>query len=207
MSDCDFEAIEAHLRGELDGRAEAAVAAHLARCAACAGELAALRDERALFAARASADPAPPPLAAVLARARRSAAPTRAGVAAVRGAPPPRRAPWATLGVFAAAALAALILRPREGDRPPPAEGAVEIHAEPVACFDDEARASLGPAAALTVGAQTDVSCCDQHAGEPATSTEPCDEADEAPSCSTSGECPVTNSCGSPREGEGDLTP
>lgn len=206
MSDCDFEAIEAHLRGELDGRAEAAVAAHLARCAACAGELAALREERALFAARASVEPAPPALAAVLARARRGAAPPRAGVAADRrGASPLRRAPWATLGVFAAAALAALILRPREGDQAPPAEGAVEIHAEPAACFDDEARASLGPAVAWTVGAQTDTSCCDEHAGEPAISTEPCDEADEAPCSSSSGA--VTNTCGWPREGEGDPTP
>ncbi len=203
MSGCDVERIESFAEGELDAWASAEVSAHLTHCAACAEELALLREERALFAARAAAQPAPPSFAEVLARASRAVGP------AARSRPP-KRLPLVTLGVAAAAALVALVLLPGDHQRPSPAEGAVEIHAEPLACFDDEARVSLSPAAAWTVGPPTNVPPCDQMdhpVDDPARGEERCDGAEELPACGSSEGDAVTNTCAWPREGEGERTP
>ncbi|MDB4944723.1 MAG: hypothetical protein JWP97_4257 [Labilithrix sp.] len=52
-SDCDFDALESLVLGELTAAAAARVSGHATTCAACTGELALLRAERAAFAARA----------------------------------------------------------------------------------------------------------------------------------------------------------
>jgi hypothetical protein len=82
MSGCRFDEveIEAYVFNELSAPRAARVRDHVAACPACAAELAALRAERALFAARAAHEPgaeALPGFADVLARSRGEVIPLR----------------------------------------------------------------------------------------------------------------------------------
>jgi anti-sigma factor RsiW len=97
MSGCRPEAVEAYALGELSAAEAAEMEAHLAGCSACAEELAWVRREQALFAARAAEIPEPPPFESVLMRmldegreARaEEAAPARAAAPAVDHATAP----------------------------------------------------------------------------------------------------------------------
>ncbi|WP_437591763.1 zf-HC2 domain-containing protein [Sorangium sp. So ce1000] len=101
MSGCRPEAVEAYALGELSAEEAAEVEAHLAGCRACAEELAWVRREQALFAARASELPEPPPFESILMRVldegheacAEEAAPARAAAPAVdhAAAPAPAR--------------------------------------------------------------------------------------------------------------------
>src|SRR5262245_65506441 len=67
---------EAYALGRLDLARTREVRAHLARCSRCADEARVVFEERSLFVRRAALPaPAPPPFAAVLARARAGAEP------------------------------------------------------------------------------------------------------------------------------------
>jgi Putative zinc-finger len=154
MSGCRFDAIEAWVYGELDPAEEAAVEAHARGCSACAGEAAALRAERGLFAERARLEGPPPGLATVLARARWSVDP--APRAPERKAPSLlRRVPWAALSVAAAAAVAGIFAVPPPPEGPAPSDDARLIRAEPAVCFEDEGGYCDSPAITWTVGPQT----------------------------------------------------
>ncbi|WP_437569229.1 zf-HC2 domain-containing protein [Sorangium sp. So ce542] len=101
MSGCRPEAVEAYALGELSAAEAAEVEAHLAGCSACAEELAWVRREQALFAARAAEIPEPPPFESILMRVlddgrearAEEAAPARAAAPAVdhAAAPAPAR--------------------------------------------------------------------------------------------------------------------
>jgi Putative zinc-finger len=123
MTGCDrIAGMEAFVAGALDVAQAAEARAHVAACPRCAEEVRWLRDERAVFAARA-ASPAvePPPFAAVLAAAQRGRA---AGW---------RVPPRALFGLAAAAAALALLVTRSEPDAP-------EATPEPppsFACYDD----------------------------------------------------------------------
>ncbi|MFO0760814.1 MAG: zf-HC2 domain-containing protein [Byssovorax sp.] len=216
MSGCDFEALEAWVLGELDGAAEGELRAHLATCADCQEELALLREERALFAARAAHQPSPPGFAAVLARARWTKEPAPARAARVtdravdRAPSPPPRAHRLTWAAIAVAAAAAIVFFPRAPAPPPQPGDDAEIHAEPAACFDDGARMSVAPVEPWTVGAPTNEPPCDEAAHEPA--PEPlcsghCDGVEQEHECDGKPPVDVTNGCFAPSDEQGGCTP
>lgn len=132
MSCPTFDILEAHARGELDPPEKSSLRAHLAGCAACAREAAALAAEQRLFAGRA--DHLAPELAgalpsfdALLARARAESVPDRRS----------RRAAWASFGLAAAAAILGLLYALRSPE-PSPAASAAEDIGPDLACFDGE---------------------------------------------------------------------
>ncbi|MFT3771359.1 MAG: zf-HC2 domain-containing protein [Minicystis sp.] len=140
--------LEGYALGQLDEDTRRAVRAHLDACGECAEEAALLAAERRLFAQRAALPvAAPPPFAAVMARARDG------GEAATRGA---HRARIAS-AIAAAAALVGIYVGGRGPDAPRDDGNAPAIVAEPhgetcedpsvtaraVACAEDEFGACL----------------------------------------------------------------
>jgi anti-sigma factor RsiW len=145
MTCTDRRELERYALAELDEARAAAVRAHLAGCAACAEEARLLAAERDLFRRRAALPmPAPPPFAAVMARARDGGEP------AARGA---RRARIASALAAAAAVLGLWF----EGRTPPREDtGAPAIVAEPShgeICADPIVTARAVEHAEIEVGA------------------------------------------------------
>jgi anti-sigma factor RsiW len=122
--------VEAWVLGELDDARTAEARAHVAACADCAEEARWLSAERQVFAQRSAlAAPAPPPFAAVMARARREGD---------EGTRPARRA-WVGAALAAAAALVVFVTG--AVPRGPHGEAAPEIAADPpmeLSCFEGQ---------------------------------------------------------------------